>query len=132
MPISKIQFYCRQNKTLTINQNSIKQYVLQGNQNTTCAPHYKSITVVPQGTLRKVWHLSISLVIEITLASADQLRCHGTMKIMTSHLVSPATQPHHGPTLLLCLHLHKSDTFLFLLWFNPCSSVLDRKVFLSL
>ena len=73
MPISKIQFYCRQNKTLTINQNSIKQYVLQGNQNTTCAPHYKSITVVPQGTLRMVWHLSISLVIEITLAFADEL-----------------------------------------------------------
>ena len=33
-----------------------------------------------------------------------------------SHLVSSATQPHHGPTPLLCLHLLKCDTFLYLLF----------------
>ena len=42
---------------------------------------------------------------------------------MTSSLVSPASQLNHSPPLLLCLHLLKCDTFLYLLWGQyGCSS----------
>ena len=52
--------------------------------------------------------LSYSNYFGTVVMSWDKVNC----------LVSRVTKHHHGPAPLLCLHLLKCDTFLYLIWFE--------------